>query len=132
MPIAPNRHLTTADLGEPERRVIAVEYLARHWWAWNSAAIAAADAAYRVENTSLETICELGGLDAPRCADFMANNTRTLGRNHHGGGSSLLIPPVTWSEVCDAAGARTTGLVYALATRLGYKYNATPPCVKVF
>ena len=127
LPVAPRKQV---DISRPGARAAAVAYLMQHWWAWNSAALAAADAFYRVENASLEAICTLGGLDAARCA-AVENRGVNVRSNHHGGKGAHDIPAVTWGELCDAAGPRATKLAYALANRLGYAYDLTqaPPCV---
>ena len=126
LPVAPTMHLSISKLSNRTARAPYVAYLAQHWWAWNTAALAAADGYYRVENTSLKQICALGGLNPARCA--VKDNGRI---NHHGGSTSTRVPPVTWTELCKATGARRTGLVYDLATRLGYTYtiSAAPPCI---
>ena len=108
---------TLPGIGHNSSRGHFVAYLALHWWAWNTAALASADDWYRIEGTNLSKICALGHLNVTRCGET-ERNWKSF--NSHGSQSRELV---AWSEVCRTAGPRTVRLLYELATKLGYEYG---------
>jgi len=111
-------------------RAALVAYAMHHWWAWNTAALRAADDWYRVEDTNLTTICDLGGLDSETCERVDSNGRISNSSNHHGLWKADGMLPVTWEEACRADGAWARA-AHTLATRLGYEYKgeaAFPEC----
>ena len=88
------------------------------WWAWNTAAIAAAHDVYQIEHADLEHICAIGGLNATTCAN-VSKPPPSKSNGHHS-----RAPPIPWEELCEAD-ATVAWRVYQLATQVGYRYNTS-------